>query len=307
MTKSKKQHYVPQFLLRNFAVGKKLKAKLWVLDKRNTSVFQASVNDVAHENMFYEYKEEAGSYDFEHVMEKLDSKAAAIIRQVLETSKLPRTGKDFVWLSYCVGAQMLRTPVTRKDMDHFRNLIVHKFGKEITFEGDRKTVGEYGPEDSKASSIGLLRDVPDFAKLLQEKVWVLCEAPAGISYVIGDNPVSRHNMIDRGPRGNLGLKNDGIELYTPLSPRLTLHMICPKIAAATLRTPQLAEIYSYAIKNNKAVHMEPENVDFINSLQVIWAERFVYARTREHLEMPLDMLRTNPELREGTGVRQKDR
>ena len=65
MTKAKKQHYVPQFLLRNFAVGKKLKAKLWVLDKRNASVFQASVNDVAHENMFYECNGEAGSYDFE--------------------------------------------------------------------------------------------------------------------------------------------------------------------------------------------------------------------------------------------------
>jgi hypothetical protein len=51
--------------------------------------------------------------------------------------------------------------------------------------------------------------------------------------------------------------------------------------------------------------MKPENVDFINSLQVIWAERFVYARNREHLEMPLDMLKTNPELCDGTGVRQK--
>jgi hypothetical protein len=305
MTKTKKQHYVPQFLLRNFAVGKKLKAKLWVLDKRNTSVFQASVNDVAHENMFYECKGEAGSYDFEHVMEKLDSKAAVIIRNVIETAKLPRTGEDFVWLSYCIAAQMLRTPVTRKDMDSFRELIVHKWGKEIVIEGDPKPIVEYGTEDSKASSIHLLRDVPDFARLLQEKVWVLCEAPTEISYVIGDNPVSRHNMIDRGPRGNLGLKNDGIEIYTPVSPKLTFHMMCPKIATAALRTPELAEVYSYAITNNKAIRMKPENVDFINSLQVIWAERFVYARNREHLEMPLDMLKTNPELCDGTGVRQK--
>jgi hypothetical protein len=116
---------------------------------------------------------------------------------VIETAKLPRTGEDFVWLSYCVVAQMLRTPVNRKDMDDFRELIVHKWGKEIAIEGDPKPVAKYGPEDSKASSIRLLRDVPDFARLLQEKVWVLCEAPAEISYVIGDNPVSRHNMIDR--------------------------------------------------------------------------------------------------------------
>jgi len=210
-----------------------------------------------------------------------------------------------VWLSYYLVAQMLRTPVIRKDMDSLRELIVHKWGKEITFEEDSTPVAEYGPEDSKASSIRLLRDVPNLARLLQEKVWVLCEAPAGMPYVISDNPVSKHNMIDRGPRGNLGLKNDGIELYMPLSPKLTLHMMCPKIATAALLTPELAEIYSCAMTNNEPIRMKPENVDFVNSLQVIWAERFVYARNRERLEMPLDMLKTNPELREGTGVRQK--
>ena len=55
MTKPKKQHYVPQFLLRNFAIGQKSKAKLWVLDKRKGNVYQSSVHDVAHENLFYGY------------------------------------------------------------------------------------------------------------------------------------------------------------------------------------------------------------------------------------------------------------
>lgn len=296
---------MPQFLLRNFAIGKKLKAKLWVLDKRDSSIYQASVTDVAHENMFYTYTDEVGSHDFESVTEKLDSKAGAIIKGVIETGSLPRNGEDFIWLSYYVAAQMLRTPVTRKDMDNFRDTILHKWGNDIAIEGDSKPVASYDHEDSKVSSVHLLRDVPSFAKLLQEKVWVLCEPPTGISFVIGDNPVSRHNMIDRSPRGNLGLKNDGIELYTPLSPKLTLHMMCPKIAAAARHTPELTEVYSNAITNNKSIPMKPENVDFMNSLQVIWAERFVYARNREHLEMALDMLKTNPELCVGTGVRQK--
>lgn len=305
MTKPKKQHYVPQFLLRNFAIGKKQKAKLWVLDKRNASIFQASVRDVAHENMFYEYRNEAGTYNFEGVLEKLDSKAARIIHDIVASSILPRTGEKSIWLSYYVIAQMLRTPVIRKDMDNIRELIIHKFGREIAFEGDSKPIADYGHEDSKVSSIRLIRDVPNLAKLLQEKVWILCQAPDTAPFVIADNPVSKHNMIDRGPRGNLGLKNDGIELYMPLSPRLSLHVMCPKIATAALRTPELAERYSGAMTDKGTVHLRPENVDFVNSLQVVWAERFVYARHREHLEMPLDMLQTNPELRHGTGVRQR--
>lgn len=305
MTKPKKQHYVPQFLLRNFAFGKKQKAKLWVLDKQTATVFHSSVRDIAHENLFYEYCGEAGTYDFEGVMEKLDSKAAGIIQDVIASSTLPRIGPNYIWLSYYVIAQMLRTPVIRKDMDNFRELIIHKFGSEMSLEGDPKPVSDYGPEDSKLSSIQLLRDVPKLAKILQEKVWVLCVAPETAPYIIADNPVSKHNMIDRGMRGNLGLKNDGIELYMPLSPRLSIHMMCPKIATAALLTPDLGERYSGAMTDKEPVCILPENVEFMNSLQVIWAERFVYARHREHLEMPLDMLKTNPELRDGTGVRQK--
>jgi hypothetical protein len=249
MTKPKKQHYVPQFLLRNFAIGKKQEAKLWVFDKRNTSVFQSSVRDVGHENMFYEYRGEAGTYDFEPLLEKLDSKAAGIIQDVIASSRLPRTGEDYDWLSFYVSAQMLRTPMIRKDMDNIRELITHKFGEDIALEGDFKRVADYGSEDSKASSIRLLRDVPRFAEILREKVWTLALAPDTAPYIIADNPVSKHNMISRCPRGNLGLKNEGIELYMPLSPRLSLQILCPKIATAALLTPELAERYSAAMAN----------------------------------------------------------
>lgn len=305
MTKPKKQHYVPQFLLRNFAIGKKQKAKVWVLDKRNAAIFQASVRDIAHENMFYEYRGKAGTYELESELEKIDSKAAGIIQDVIASGRLPRSGEKSIWLSYYVIVQMLRTPVIRKDMDNFRALIINKFGREIAFEGDSKPIADYGPEDSKVSSLRLFSDVPTLAKHLQEKVWILAQAPNTAPYIISDNPVSKYNMLDRGPRGNLGLKNNGIELYMPLSPRLSLHVMCPQVATATLLTPELSKKYGDAMMDREPMHLQPENVDFVNSLQVIWAERFLYAKHREHLTMPLDMLRTNPELRDGTGVRQK--
>jgi hypothetical protein len=302
--KTKKQHYVPQFLLRQFGHGKKLKEKLWVLDKRNASVFSAAVRDAAHENKFYEYHCEAGSADFEKLTEKLDTKVAPIVSDVLRSRRLPRTGENFIWLTYLVAAQMLRTPTSRRDMENVRELIIHKWGPEVAFEGDPRSIGEYGPEDSKISSIQMLRDVPRFAKILQEKVWCLCKAPVDSPFIISDNPVTRHNMLDRWPRGNLGLENRGIEAYMLLSPRLSLQIICPSIAGAVLLTPELTEVYGRALRDEEPVKIRPENVEFTNSLQVIWAERFVYAGDRDHLKMPLDMLRTNPELRAGPGTRQ---
>jgi hypothetical protein len=37
LSKPKKQHFIPQFLLKNFARGKKSKAKLWTFDKATGS------------------------------------------------------------------------------------------------------------------------------------------------------------------------------------------------------------------------------------------------------------------------------
>jgi hypothetical protein len=305
MTKAKRQHFVPQFLLRHFSTGRKNKAKLWVLDKRDARVYQSSVRDVGHENLFYEYHGEAGDFELEDLMQRIDSKGAEIISSITESAKFPASEEDRIWLSYFVATQMVRTPMTRKDMENFRQLVIHKWGEEIrAHPDDPKTLHEYGPEDAKVSSFLLVRDIPGFAKLLQEKVWTLCEAPRSMPYIISDNPVTRYNMIDRWPRGNLGLRNDGIEVYMPLSPRLTVHAVCPKLAAVALTTPDLAAPYSHAINEGTPVLQARENAEFANSLQVIWAERFVYAKEREHLNLPLDMLRTNPELRLGPGVRQ---
>lgn len=306
MTKPKKQHYVPQFLLRNFANGRKNKAKVWVLDKKFSKIYPASVRDVAHENKFYEYHGESGDLEFEDLMGKLDSIGAGIIAAMTKKSKIPDSAEAQTWLSYFVAAQMIRTPSVREDMENFRQMIIHKWGGDIkAHPDDPKTIGEYGPEDAKISSLGLIKDVPKFAEMLKDKVWFLCESPEISPYIISDSPVTKHNMIDHWPRSSLGLRKEGIEVYMPFSSNLMLHIMCPTIAEAALRTPILEAEFSRSLHTNIPFKHEPGNVEFVNSLQVIYAERFVYAKEKEHLEMPLDMLRTNPELKEGPGVRQK--
>ncbi len=304
--KPKKQHYVPQFLLRNFANGRKNKAKIWVLDKRSGTVYPASIKDVAHENFFYEYHGDAGHIEYENLMQKIDSIGARIIGDITSKAILPNSVEDRIWLSYYIATQMIRTPMTRGDMENFRQLVISKWGKDIkAHPDDPKTIGEYGPEDAKASSLHLLKDVPSFANLLQEKAWFLCETPPTAPYIVSDNPVVRHNMIDRWPRGNLGLKNDGIEVYMPLSPRFSIHAACKKLAAVALMTSELSSTFARALVEKTPIHYKLENVEFTNSLQVIWAERFIFAKEQWHLDMPLDMLHTNPELKNGPGVRQK--
>ncbi|MFH1970097.1 MAG: DUF4238 domain-containing protein [Verrucomicrobiota bacterium] len=306
-TRTKKQHYVPQFLLRQFATGTPKKPKIWVLDKSTKDVRLASVRDVAHENAFYEFHDPDGTHiDFEHLMEKIDSIGARIIKQVIRSGRLVLSSEDRVWLSYVVACQMSRTPMIRKDMDNFIEMIIHKWGPNVRMGGDARTVGEYGQDDSRFNSLMLLKkDLPAFAKLLQAKAWFLAEAPPQHPFIISDNPVTRHNMVPRKGRGNLGLNNDGIEIYLPISCRFSLHIVCPILAGIVCMTPDLSAAYTAGIEEGKPVPMRPENVTFANSCQVNWAERYVFGRRRDDLELPLDMLRTNPELMGGPGVRQR--
>lgn len=124
-------------------------------------------------------------------------------------------------------------------------------------------------------------------------------------FIISDSPVTRHNMVERKGRGNLGLKNEGIEIYMPLSRRFCVHIVCPLLAKIACMTPQLCAAYMNGIKRGTPVPMLPENVIFVNSCQVIWAERYVFSQSRDDLALPLDMLRTNHELLDGPGVRQR--
>jgi hypothetical protein len=110
MTTTKKQHYVPQFLLRRFGTGKKNREKIWVLDKLTGKVFQSSVKDVGHENNFYEH-EHLQHNAIENLLGNTECYAANLISRISKHGRLFRDNEEIVGLSYFLAIQMLRSPV----------------------------------------------------------------------------------------------------------------------------------------------------------------------------------------------------
>ena len=60
----KKQHYVPQFLLRNFATENT--EKLFTFDKQQDKIFSTTVKDSASEKGFYNIQGLSGKYTLEY-------------------------------------------------------------------------------------------------------------------------------------------------------------------------------------------------------------------------------------------------
>src|ERR1035437_6120447 len=155
MSEPIKKHFIPQFLLKGFAQGKKNKARLWTFDKKTGKTYQSSVKDTAHENQFYEAKNCLGEeVEAEQLLAQLvDSTGSAVIREIISKEELPLSSKETIDVSYFVAAQMFRVPAIRNHMEAMRQTIISKWGRDISHINDERTIGEYSPEDAKFSSI----------------------------------------------------------------------------------------------------------------------------------------------------------
>src|SRR5690606_553607 len=78
----------------------------------------------------------------------------------------------------------------------------------------------------------LMELVPEIAQTVLALKWVLLFNHTDEPFWTSDHPVTLFNPVDAWPRGNLGLKCDGIQAYLPISPRLMLAVCDPVMYGA---------------------------------------------------------------------------
>jgi hypothetical protein len=304
------QHYVPQFLLRGFHTGNE--AQIWAFDKTSSKSFTTAIDKVASEHGFYNVD---GSAQLDDVIRKFEEATAPIIKDVRERKSLAGIDEfKRIWLSGFTALQYVRTRAFSERSQDMMRQITHvatqMSGGELS-EQVRKQLGldEPGTEHEKALStiLGLVRPAVDE---LQKKHLILYRSDGSLLFCIGDSPVALHNTLNPGDgiRGTLGLAVPGIEVYLPISKDLVLAYMCLSIAVSCIGLEEEARSmgfthahagpYLRAIKHGTAVLMEKEHIRFQNSLQLGFAERFVYSSV-DNFEDARDILAGNPRHRVG--------
>jgi len=304
------QHYVPQFLLRGFHTGNE--AQIWAFDKTSSKSFTTAIDKVASEHGFYNVD---GSAQLDDVIRKFEEATAPIIKDVRERKSLAGIDEfKRIWLSGFTALQYVRTRAFSERSQDMMRQITHvatqMSGGELS-EQVRKQLGldEPGTEHEKALStiLGLVRPAVDE---LQKKHLILYRSDGSLLFCIGDSPVALHNTFNPGDgiRGTLGLAVPGIEVYLPISKDLVLAYMCLSIAVSCIGLEEEARSmgfthahagpYLRAIKHGTAVLMEKEHIRFQNSLQLGFAERFVYSSV-DNFEDARDILAGNPRHRVG--------
>ena len=251
-----RDHYVPQFLLRNFHIPGK--AGLIYSYRRNRRPREMSIRKVAQEEDYYDIKSDDPSMNKDMIDKLLfmSEDTAAPILNRLRTGSLQGLSNDEVAnLSWFVGLLACRTPAVRETIASINTGISRReFKKMLRTETEFEEILKRHP-DMSGETLGEVRraflagDIVmdlkrggqtedflmgqqlQFAKnvvdFLQNRDWILGETTCSLSFLISDNPVVQ--MPVHGHPRDMGWGVANGHILFPITPkRALLFVISPE-------------------------------------------------------------------------------
>jgi hypothetical protein len=323
MSIAKVQHYVPQFLLRNFGVGKK--DQIWVYDKTSSRSFLTHAKNIASESRFYDFELDGQPITLEPYLSKVESAAKPVLNGILRNDSLANLRADErEILAHFFSIQLTRTRAFREQWDDFPKILRAAFeerGDQIA-DGSQaaELLRDFSENDSKVHTGKFMLEAPEtFAQHFLSKDWVLASTTWKHPFLTSDNPLVLQNSVDRPHRGNLGLTVPGIEIYLPLSPLRALAMWCPSLtkmvrdAVASQFSPVVGQggrqendcegalALAEAFNSGGPVSYSKENVENFNSLQISRSERYIFSSV-DDFHLAKEMLSSYPDLKRGPRI-----
>jgi hypothetical protein len=149
------QHYVPQFLLRNFCGG--AKPKIWAYDESTGKSFETNVRIIAGEREFYDVIVGDATLSLEEGLSKLETQAGAVIDRIIDARSLGVLSEDDrALLAVFVSTQMQRGPNQRENIlalnQELRRVLKGRFSIE---DGE---FPELTPEEANAMTMKSLSE-----------------------------------------------------------------------------------------------------------------------------------------------------
>lgn len=332
------QHYVPRMLQGPFtSPGRGKFPQVHVFDKQQDRTFQTAPENVLHERDFNTFDAGDYVVTLERSMGKIEDQAAPIFAKIIAQHSLAKLSLvERVAVMAFVALQNIRGVSTRASMLHVDEQIRERLRSEgHDPEVIPQLKGGNDPQQVKLTAMKLASDnLPAFTKSFGDKAMLLIEAAPGTTFLLGDNPVVMANQRTDEFRSTLGLMCEGIEIYMPIAPELALAFWCQsnvatleeglarseeslrKYGAVALlgvgpdadkvrelhadlktRIPRLKADVE-AIREQRPLQSVPENMDFYNSLQVVYAERYIISSTGD-FSLARSMIANDTKVRTG--------
>jgi hypothetical protein len=326
-------HYVPSFILDNFATN----GKLSIFDKHTGRQFKLPPYRAMGEKDFNNVRVGSTVLSFESKFTYIENLAAPIIADIIQRKSLASLDPmDEATLHTFVIVQLLRSK--RRRLDH--TLVTSEIKKrwpEVDLNPLKDKVADEEFEKFFALNFSLSKLDELVAPLAAKHSYLLIKDCKNEVY-ISDTPVVMHNAKQYGPYGNIGIAVPHIEIYFPLSYDLVLAYLCPLTIKTTeeahasadqsinlifgrkFLSPQglsvadrlaieqsraevkRAKSYYAMIRNERAAPMNSDALLFLNSLQTLSSFRYLACRT-DDFAFATRALSERPHWKEGIGIR----
>ncbi|MDG4895814.1 DUF4238 domain-containing protein [Mesorhizobium sp. WSM4976] len=239
------QHYVPKFILRQFLSNKK-REQVSVFDKHTEKTFSTSIRNMMAERRFNDFAfDDEWIASFEPIACAAEDQVLPSYRKVLNDRRLDDSPEQKADLAMMLAFQLLRTKATRDQWQAIEEALVKKVEESGGRMQDVRGWEDWQPMTEERLKrehlLSIQGSIGDYAQIIALKDFVLAEPAPGRSFYLGDNPVCLANALDFGPRGNLGLAVQGIEIYMPLASDLMLCAFCLSIIEGLRETHQRAK------------------------------------------------------------------
>lgn len=291
----KRQHCVPQFLLRHFADEKE---NFYVFDKAKEFVFESKPGAVIAESWFYDFVDGKGEpHTFEYILSEHESVIAGLVGSIIDRQSIAHLTKvDRLNIAQFVAVLQYRVQAVRQRLKSLHDGI-QRVLEERGFDG-----GDVAPkltdQDLQHASLARMHRAVKNGRVLAKRWWMLQRAPDSTPFCIADNPVAMVNYLE--PRARM-IEHPGAAIYLPISQQYTLYIVSDMVAIALLASvaPE-ARDQAEAMRTGRADELAPENVEHQNSLQVLHASRFVISSTND-FTVAREMIKRNPSFKEPPG------
>jgi hypothetical protein len=304
----KRQHYVPRFMLRRFAIDPADKKSLvFRLDKRTGRNQRVNPVNEAVVGHYYRIVGEDGTVDntADEVLDRIETMAAEVIAKLTSTA-YGVTGDDVEGLMLFIVTLKQRTPQGREalremdertgelylemmlsDREHFHRVMSKRGDTDEEVERERlemleelragRIVGQSSPE----REVGLMfMAVEHTTKTIFEQLGCIClRAPAGgkSPFIISDHPVAHYDPTPKMPEAGAGfMSSPNSVTFIPLDPTFALLLV-----QGQSQTWQDVDITS-------------DEVDEMNLLTYAWAREAIYGPSQESVTRARRLAKQNP-------------
>lgn len=230
MSDAKKQHYVPQFYLREFIDPSRPPGQepyVWVFSRNGKTKQRRAPKNILWETNLYTFETEgAKQYELEKTLSKIESDFAEVVRNKIKM-RCPLSDGEHEKLCRFVATMLQRTVRQKDNLEGFYDQIVAQVERLEAHHGSSgSTSAKLRAEKKdihKIGILGMLSEIPDL--LGQMNVAFLCTDRTSSRFITSDDPVTLFNPDLQWQRFyGPGLAQSGVELTLPISPDIALCM-----------------------------------------------------------------------------------